>query len=216
MRKVNPYLAQLREGLIDKNPTLVQLLGTCPMLATTTSASNAIGMGLSTAAVLIFSNLLISLLRKFIPQQVRIASYIIIISGFVSMLELLIKAYLPALDKSLGLFIPLICVNCILLARAEAFASKNKPIPSIMDGFAMGMGFTFALFVIGALREIIGSGSFLGFKILGSAYIPAAMFILPSGAFLTLGFVIAFVQHFKERIKAYPQKKLPEKEEADI
>jgi electron transport complex protein RnfE len=141
----NKIFDQFRDGIITNNPVFVQLLGTCPALATTTSASNALGMGLSVILVLVCSNMFISLLRKFIPGQIRIASYIVIISGFVSMLELLIKAYLPSLSSSLGLFIPLIVVNCIILARAEAFASKNKVLPSIVDGLAMGTGFTVAL-----------------------------------------------------------------------
>lgn len=195
----NPtILSRFMEGVFDKNPILVQLLGTCPTLATTTSVENGIGMGLSATAVLIMSNFLISLLRKFIPQQVRIASYIVIISGFVSALELLIKAYVPALDASLGLFIPLIVVNCIILARAEAFASKNGPIASILDGLFMGIGFTFALIIIAAVRELLGSGTLLGFPILGKSYQPMMMLVMPAGAFFTLGAVIAAVSYIKK------------------
>ena len=188
------FLAQLKSGIIDNNPTLVQLLGMCPTLAVTTSVSNAIGMGLAATAVLICSNIFISLLRRFIPSQVRIAAFVVIISGFVTAVELLIKAFFFDLYGSLGLFIPLIVVNCIILARAEAFASKNKVLPSAIDGIAMGLGFTFALIIIATVREILGAGTFLGFPILGSAYKPAILFILPPGAFLTLGFVIAAVQ----------------------
>lgn len=184
---------RLFEGLFDKNPILVQLLGTCPTLATTTSLENGFGMGISATAVLILSNLLISLLRKFIPKQVRIAAYIVIISGFVTAVELLIKAYLPSLDKSLGLFIPLIVVNCIILARAEAYASKNGPIDSMFDGLFMGLGFTFALSLLGAIREILGSGTILGYSIFGASYTPMLIFIMPAGAFLTLGVLIAAV-----------------------
>ena len=191
------FLAQLKGGIIDNNPVLVQLLGMCPTLAVTTSVSNAIGMGLAATAVLICSNVFISLLRKFIPSQVRIAAFIVIISGFVTAVELLIKAFFFDLYGSLGLFIPLIVVNCIILARAEAFASKNKVIPSAVDGLAMGLGFTVALIVIATIREILGAGTFLGFPILGSAYKPALLFILPPGAFLTLGFVIAAVQKLR-------------------
>lgn len=191
------FLAQLKGGIIDNNPVLVQLLGMCPTLAVTTSVSNAIGMGLAATAVLICSNVFISLLRKFIPSQVRIAAFIVIISGFVTAVELLIKAFFFDLYGSLGLFIPLIVVNCIILARAEAFASKNKVIPSAVDGLAMGLGFTVALIVIATIREILGAGTFLGFPILGSAYKPAILFILPPGAFLTLGFVIAAVQKLR-------------------
>ena len=191
------FLAQLKSGIIDNNPTLVQLLGMCPTLAVTTSVLNAIGMGLATTAVLIFSNVFISLLRKFIPSQVRIAVFVVIISGFVTAVELLIKSFFFELYGSLGLFIPLIVVNCIILARAEAFASKNKVLPSAIDGLSMGLGFTVALIVIATIREILGAGTFLGFSVLGAAYKPAILFILPPGAFLTLGFVIAAVQKIR-------------------
>ena len=190
-------LKQLKEGLLDNNPVLVQLLGMCPVLATTTSVSNAIGMGLAAAAVLICSNLFISLLRKFIPKQVRIAAYIVIISGFVTVVELLMRAYFYSLYQALGLFIPLIVVNCIILARAEAFASKNGPLPSMVDGIGMGLGFTFALCLIGAVREILGAGTLLGMQIMPSFYSPMVIFVLPAGAFLTLGFIIAAVQKIR-------------------
>lgn len=185
---------QVIGGLLDNNPVLVQLLGTCPTLATTTSVANAVGMGLAATAVLVFSNLFISLLRKLIPKEIRIAAYIVIISGFVSAVELLIKAYLPELDASLGVFIPLIVVNCIILARAEAFASRNPVIPSVVDGFAMGLGFTFALALISTVREIIGAGSFLGIPLFGENFRPALLIVMPSGAFLTLACIIAAVR----------------------
>jgi electron transport complex protein RnfE len=169
----------------------------CPTLATTTSVENAIGMGLAATAVLICSNLFISLLRKFIPRQVRIAAYIVIISGFVTMVELLMKAYLFSLYESLGIFIPLIVVNCIILARAEAYASKHKPLPSMVDGLAMGSGFTFALVLVAAVREILGNGTFFGVKLFGEGYAPALLLVMPAGAFLTLGFVIAAVQKIR-------------------
>lgn len=204
------YLLQFREGILDKNPILIQLLGTCPTLATTTSVSNAIGMGISTTVVLIFSNMFISLLRKFIPKEVRIATYIVIISGFVSAVELFIKAYIPALDKSLGVFIPLIVVNCIILARAEAFASKNKLLPSIVDGFTMGLGFLIALIMISSIREIIGNGSWLGIDLFGSLYQPAIIFIMPSGAFLTLGCMMAIVKRLAAAIKNHEVKTEPD------
>ena len=156
------FLNQLKSGILDNNPVLVQLLGMCPTLATTTTVKNAIGMGLSATAVLVFSNLIISLLRKFIPKEVRIAAYIVVISGFVTMVELLLKAFLYSLYSALGIFIPLIVVNCIILARAEAFASKNKPLPSAIDGLSMGLGFTVALFLVSTVREILGNGTFLG------------------------------------------------------
>lgn len=203
MSKNNKILEQFKDGIITNNPVFVQLLGTCPALATTTSASNALGMGLSVILVLVCSNFFISLLRKFIPNQIRIASYIVIISGFVSALELLIKAYLPSLSNSLGLFIPLIVVNCIILARAEAFASKNKVLPSIIDGLAMGAGFTFALVILGSIREIIGAGTIFGISVFGDWFEPAVLFILPPGAFITLGFVIALVQKISRRREKY-------------
>ena len=191
------FLKQLREGLLDNNPVLVQLLGMCPTLATTTSLENAFGMGMAATAVLICSNLFISLLRKFIPKQVRIAAYIVIISGFVTAVELLMRAYFYTLYQALGLFIPLIVVNCIILARAEAFASKNGPLPSMVDGIGMGLGFTFALCLIGTVREILGAGTLLGMQIMPSFYSPMIIFVLPAGAFLTLGFIIAAVQKIR-------------------
>lgn len=198
---------QFLDGLFYKNPVFMQLLGMCATLAVTTSVTNALGMGLSTTAVLICSNVFISLLRKFIPKQIRIASYIVIISGFVTAIQLLIKAYLPDLDKSLGLFIPLIVVNCIILARAESFASKNAVLPSAVDGLAMGLGFTFALSLLASVREIIGSGTFCGVQIMPGFYEPAIIFILPSGAFLTLGFLIALMNKIMNAIKEKEKKK---------
>lgn len=195
------YLKQLKSGILDQNPTLVQLLGMCPTLATTTSLKNAFGMGMAATAVLICSNVFISLLRKFIPKQVRIAAYIVIVSGFVTAVELLMRTYMVSLYRSLGLFIPLIVVNCIILARAEAFASKNPPLPSAMDGLSMGLGFTFALCILGTVRELLGSGSLLGHRILPEAYPDMVIFILPAGAFLTLGFTIAAVQKIKVTVE---------------
>lgn len=201
---------QLLDGILFKNPVFMQLLGMCATLAVTTSVTNAIGMGLSTTAVLICSNIFISLLRNFIPKQIRIASYIVIISGFVTAIQLLIKAYLPDLDKSLGLFIPLIVVNCIILARAESFASKNSVLPSAVDGLSMGLGFTFALVALSSVREIIGSGKFAGIQILPESYEPAIIFVLPSGAFLTLGCLIALMN----KIMYIRNKKLAAKKRA--
>ena len=194
---MNKILKQFKEGLLDNNPVLVQLLGMCPVLATTTSVSNGIGMGLAATAVLICSNLFISILRKFIPKQVRIAAYIVIISGFVTAVELLMRAYFYELYQSLGLFIPLIVVNCIILARAEAFASKNKPLPSIIDGAAMGLGFTFALVLLALVRELLGSGKIFGWAIPGYSESPMVIFVLPAGAFISLGLVIAVVQKIR-------------------
>ena len=190
------FLKQLKNGILDQNPVLVQLLGMCPTLATTTTVENALGMGLAATAVLICSNIFISLLRKFIPKQVRIAAYIVIISGFVTAVELLMRAYFFSLYQSLGLFSPLIVVNCIILARAEAFASKNPVLPSAVDGLAMGLGFTFALVLLASVREILGMGSWLGIKLLPEA-LNMTIFILPCGAFLTLGILIAVVQKIR-------------------
>ncbi len=210
------YLAQLKSGILDQNPTLVQLLGMCPTLATTTSLSNAFGMGMAATAVLICSNVFISLLRKFIPKQVRIAAYIVIVSGFVTAVELLMRTYLVSLYRSLGLFIPLIVVNCIILARAEAFASKNPPLPSAMDGLSMGLGFTFALCILGTVRELLGSGSLLGHRILPEAYPDMVIFILPAGAFLTLGFTIAAVQKIRNTVEEKRRRQAGSGKEADV
>jgi len=152
-----------KNGIIDENPTFVQVIGMCPTLAVTSSAINGIGMGLSTAVVLACSNLAISLLRKIVPDKIRIPCFVVVIATFVTIVQMLLKAYVPALDKALGLYIPLIVVNCLILARAESFACKNKPFPSLVDGFAMGLGFTIALTILGAVREILGAGSVFGF-----------------------------------------------------
>ncbi len=184
---------------IDQNPTLVQLLGMCSTLAVTTAVVNGIGMGLSTTAVLVFSNLFISALRKVIPQKVRIASYIVIVAGFVTIIDMLLKAYVPSVSSSLGIFIPLIVVNCIILARAEAFASKNSVLPSVMDGLGMGLGFTLALIIISAVRELLGNGTILGFSVFGSSYQPVLMAIQPPGAFIILGIIIAVVNALKKK-----------------
>ncbi len=190
-----------KDGLLDQNPIFVQLLGMCSTLAVSTSVVNGIGMGLSVTFVLVLSNLFISLLRKFIPSKIRIASYIVIIAGFVTVVDMLLQAYVPSLAESLGLFIPLIVVNCVILARAESFASKHGPLPSVLDGLAMGAGFTVALVVVSAIRELIGSGSLLGFRIMPESYSPAVLVISPVGGFLILGALIALVQWIKSRAK---------------
>ena len=202
---MNKYLKQIKEGIVDQNPTFVQFLGMCPTLATTTSVSNAIGMGLAATAVLICSNVFISLLRKFIPKEIRIASYIVVISGFVTAVELLMKAYFTPLYDSLGLYIPLIVVNCIILARAEAFASKNPVLPSAIDGLAMGLGFTVSLSLLASVREIIGSGTWLGLPLMPASYRPALIFILPAGAFLTMGMLAALVNKGRNAAAAYAE-----------
>ena len=183
----------LKEGLFTNNPVLVQLIGMCPTLATTTSVVNGVGMGLSATAVLICSNIVISLLRKFIPNKVRIAAYITVIAGFVPMIDLLLQAFIPSLSASLGLFIPLIVVNCIILGRAEAFASKNSVGASAVDGLVMGLGFTFALVIMSVVRELLGAGT-IGGGLITVFSQPATIMILPAGGFLTLGFVIAVMQ----------------------
>lgn len=180
-----------KNGIIDDNPTFVQVIGMCPTLAVTSSAINGIGMGLSTAVVLTCSNLAISLLRKVIPDKIRIPAFVVVIATFVTIVQMLLKAYVPALDQALGLYIPLIVVNCIILARAESFASKNGPVASAVDGIGMGLGFTLALTVLGSVRELLGAGSIFGLSIFGASYQPALLFILPPGAFLTLGFLMA-------------------------
>lgn len=191
---LNKFLAFLKTGVITQNPSLVLLLGMCPLLATSTSVVNGLGMGLTATAVLICSNVVISLLRKIIPNQIRIAAYIVVIAGFVTIVDLMLAAFLPDLHASLGLFIPLIVVNCIILARAESFASKNGVLDSALDGLSMGLGFTFALLIMSTIREILGNGTFLGFHILGKSFPAATLMIMPAGGFLTLGFVIAAIQ----------------------
>lgn len=189
-------------GLIKENPTFVLMLGMCPTLAVTTGVINGIGMGLSTTAVLICSNIVISMLRKFIPNKIRIASYIVIIAGFVTVVEMLLKAYVPALSESLGIYIPLIVVNCIILGRAEAFASKNGVVASMFDGIGMGLGFTCALTLIAAVREILGAGTFAGIKLFGDSFQPMSIMILPPGAFLTLGILLAVITAVAKKISA--------------
>ena len=187
------FAKSLKEGLVTNNPVLVQLIGLCPTLATTTSITNGIGMGLSATAVLICSNIVISLLRKIIPSKVRIAAYITVIAGFVTMVDLLLQAFIPSLSASLGTFIPLIVVNCIILGRAEAFASKNSVGKSALDGICMGLGFTFALICMSVVRELLGAGTIGGGAITVFSQ-PATIMILPAGAFLTLGCIIAVMQ----------------------
>lgn len=192
-------LKDFTKGFIKENPVLVTLLGMCPTLAVTTMASNGIGMGLATTFVLVGSNIVISLLKKIIPDAVRLPCYIVIIAGFVTLIEFLLKGYLPALYDSLGIFLSLITVNCIILGRAEIFASKNKLIPSILDGLGMGLGFTLALFIMGAVREIMGTGSIFGVNIPFITENPMSIFIMPAGGFFTLGIIIAVVNRLKNK-----------------
>lgn len=188
-------------GLLKENPTFVLFLGMCPTLAVTTSASNAVGMGLSTMMVLIFSNIFISLLRKFIPDKVRIAAYVVVIAAFVTVVEMLLKAYAQSISESLGIYIPLIVVNCIILGRAEAFASKSGPLAAAVDGFGMGLGFTSALTIIGSVREILGSGTIFGVSLFGEAFNPVTIMILPPGAFITLGLVVMTINIISSKKK---------------
>ena len=185
------YSERLFNGLIKENPVLVLMLGMCPALAVSTQASNGIGMGLSTLAVLVLSNLVISLLRKVIPDQVRLPAYIVIVASLVTVTELLIEAYLPSLYSALGIYIPLIVVNCIILGRAEAYANKHTPLLSVMYGIGMGLGFTVALTIAGAIREILGSGSVFGLRVLPESVEPIGLFIQPPGAFLVFALIIA-------------------------
>ena len=190
----NSKLNILTKGFFKENPTLILVLGCCPTLAVTTSVTNALGMGAATTFVLLMSNMLISALKNVIPNKVRIPSYIVIIATFVSMIDLLIQGFLPSLSSSLGVFIPLIVVNCIVLGRAEAFANKNTVFDSLLDGLGMGIGFTIALTLIGGIREILGSGSFLGYQFIPSEY-NMLIFVLAPGAFLVFGFVMAAVRY---------------------
>ena len=187
----------IKNGIIKENPTFIQLLGMCPTLAVTTSLANGIGMGLSVTFVLTLSNMLVSILRKMIPQKIRIAAYVVIIATFVTVVDLILKAYIPALSQSLGLFIPLIVVNCIILARAEAFASKNGVMKSAADGIGMGLGFTIALSIISAIREILGNGTILGMSV--GITSPATIMLLPPGGFLTLGLLLGIINVIKNR-----------------
>ncbi len=200
MKKNN--LRIILNGLINENPTFVQLLGMCPTLAVTTSLKNGIGMGLSATVVLIASNALISLLRKVIPDKVRIAAYIVIIATFVTIVEMVLNAYLPSLASSLGIFIPLIVVNCIILARAESFASKNTVGKSILDGVGMGLGFTAALAIISGIREFFGAGTLLGFKIYGDVITPPSIITMAPGGFIVLGLVVALINYLTSLRKA--------------
>lgn len=198
-------------GIIDENPTFRMVLGMCPTLAITTAASNGIGMGLAVTFVLIFSNLVISLLRKAIPDQIRIPAFIVVIATFVTIVQLIIKAFLPALDASLGVFIPLIVVNCIVLGRAEAFASKNSVAASAVDGICQGIGYTVVLVIMCTVRELLGAGTLMGIQIMPASYTPALMLVLPVGGFLCLGTLIAVMQWALAR----SEKKAAEKNEKE-
>lgn len=186
------YMKELTKGILKENPVLVMLLGTCPTLATTTLLSSSLGMGLATTFVLLCSNIVISLIKNFIPKEVRLPSYILVIAGFVTFVSFILQSYLPSLYESLGIFLSLIVVNCIILGRAEMFASKNNVIASALDGIGMGIGFTLALGLIGSIREILGCGTILGISI-GNWFEPIIFFITPAGGFLVFGVLIAVV-----------------------
>lgn len=190
MKKI---LQVLKNGIFDENPTFRLVLGTCPTLATTTSATNAIGMGAAFTFVLLGSNLVIAALKNFIPNEVRIPAFVVVIASFVTVVQMLLQAFVPSLNESLGIFIPLIVVNCIILARAESFASKNGVIPSIFDAIGIGIGFTGAITMIAAIREILGNGTIFGISVMGASYQPATMMILAPGGFLVFGCTMALV-----------------------
>jgi len=200
--KENNLKSVFLNGILNENPTFRLVLGTCPALATTTSAMNGLGMGAAATFVLIGSNVVISLLRNFIPNKVRIPAFIVVICTFVTMIQMLMQAYIPSLYESLGLFIPLIVVNCIILARAESFASKNGVLLSAADGLGMGLGFTGALFLMGAVREILGSGSIFGVSLFGASFEPALLFVLAPGGFITYGLLLGGINALVKKMSA--------------
>ena len=201
---MNKNVERLYNGIIKENPTFVLMLGMCPTLAVTSSAVNGLGMGLSTLVVLVFSNLLISLFRKVIPNGVRMPAYIVIVASLVTVVQFLMQAYLPSLSNALGVYIPLIVVNCIILGRAESYASKNGPIESIFDGIGMGLGFTMGLTIIGLIREILGAGTFFGLPFLSviKGFTPITIFIMAPGAFLVLAFLVAGMNIIRKKMEA--------------
>lgn len=200
---MNKCIERLYNGLIKENPTFVLMLGMCPTLAVTTSAMNGLGMGLTTTVVLVMSNFLISLLRKVIPDSVRMPAFIVVVASFVTMVQLLLEGFIPSLYASLGLYIPLIVVNCIILGRAESYASKNPVLPSIFDGIGMGLGFTIGLTCIGVVRELLGAGQIFGLQVMPKSYEPITIFILAPGAF----FVLAGLTAVQNKIKLMNAKK---------
>ena len=186
-------IKSLKEGIITNNPIFIQLIGMCPTLGVTTNAMNGLAMGLATAAVLVCSNLAISLIKSIVPAEIRIPVFVVVIATFVTAVGMSLAAFLPDLNKSLGLFIPLIVVNCLILGRAEAFASKNTPVSAIFDGVGMGLGFTLALTILGSIREILGAGQLFGKAIMGASFQPSLVFILPPGAFFVLGILVGII-----------------------
>lgn len=207
MAEKKGLVKEFSKGIIAENPVLRLVLGTCPTLATTTSVESALGMGLAASVVLVCSNIVISALRKVIPDKVRIPAYIVIIASFVTIVQMVVKAFMPALDEQLGVYLPLIVVNCIILGRAEAFASKNPVLASALDGLGMGVGFTVALFLMGAVREILGAGTFYGMSIPFLSENPMLIFILPPGGFFVFGVLMAAVNRLAEK-KGKPRAEL--------
>lgn len=205
---MNKCTERIYNGLVKENPTFVLMLGMCPTLAVTTSAINGIGMGLSTTAVLIMSNMLISMLRKIIPDSVRMPAFIVVVASFVTIVDFLLEGFVPSLYDSLGLYIPLIVVNCIILGRAESYASKNPVLPSIFDGVGMGLGFTVGLTSIGIVRELIGAGQIFGIQVMPDAYVPLTIFVLAPGAFFVLAALVA-LQNKVKRAAAKKGKEVP-------
>ena len=199
---MKPCTERIYNGVIKENPTLVLMLGMCPTLAVTTSCMNGFGMGVSTLVVLVMSNLVISALRKVIPDAVRLPAYIVIVASLVTVVELLMEAYVPDIYDALGIYIPLIVVNCVILGRAEAYASKNPPLLSAMDGLGMGLGFTISLSVIGLIRELLGAGTVFGMQVMPSAYKPIAIFIKAPGAFLVLAVLVIIMNSLKIKNRA--------------
>ena len=202
MAKNNQLKGVFVNGIFNENPVFRLVLGTCPTIAVTTSVTNGIGMGLAATLVLLGSNLVISALRNFIPSKVRIPAYMVVISTFVTIIQLLMQAFVPALYEALGIFLPLIVVNCIILARAEAYAGKNAVMPSIADGIGMGVGFTLALVMIAAIREFFGTGSIMGFQLMGASFEPVLLFILAPGGFLVFGLLLGIINAIVDKRKA--------------
>ncbi|WP_461815817.1 electron transport complex subunit RsxE [Faecalimonas sp.] len=198
---MNKCIERLYNGIIKENPTFVLMLGMCPTLAVTTSAVNGLGMGLTTTVVLVMSNMLISMLRKIIPDSVRMPAFIVIVASFVTIVQFLLEGFVPVLYDALGLYIPLIVVNCIILGRAESYASKNPVLPSVFDGIGMGLGFTIGLTSIGIVREVIGAGKIFGFRVMPVSYEPITIFILAPGAFLVLAGLVALQNKIKSNAK---------------
>jgi len=201
MKQKTNVMQVIKNGLFDENPTFRLVLGTCPTLAVTTAISNGIGMGLAATFVLICSNVFVAALKDFIPNKVRIPAFVVVIATFVIMVQLFLKAYVPDLDKALGIFIPLIVVNCIILARAEAFASKSSVAASFFDGVGIGLGFTIGLLILSFIREILGNGTFFGAKLFGDDFKPALIMIMAPGGFLTFGFVLALINKLASKKK---------------